>query len=110
MTTFMLQKKILKTIYFRNCGDHSEDNFVKNQLLLELEPNAYELLKLVLWSINNLQDFSNKLNSFEYPLGETRGGKLNLMKEIFRKKGLNGIQKSTGDLEFSVCLRQAKKD
>ena len=85
---FMLQKKILKLIFFRNRRAHSEDIFIKHQILTAHELHVYELLKFVLRSINKLHSESFLNNSFEFenPLRETRRGKLNMLKETFRKR------------------------
>ena len=85
---FMLQKKILKLMFFRNRRDHSEDIFIKHQILTVHELHVYELLKFVLRSINKLhsESFLNNLFEFENPLRGTRRGKLNMLKETFRKR------------------------
>ena len=44
----LLQKKILKLIYFKNRFDQSEDLFCANKILTVFELHVYELLKFVL--------------------------------------------------------------
>ena len=62
---FILQKKILKFIYFRKRRDTCSDIFNDNKILTVFELYIYELLKFVLRSVirAHTQDFLN--NMFE---------------------------------------------
>ena len=49
---YILQKKILKFIYFRKRSDSSRDIFISNKLLTVFEFHVYELLQFVLKSLS----------------------------------------------------------
>ena len=62
-------EKKLKFLHCRKRFDHSEDIFVTKRIITLYELHLYEILKLVLRSLNNLhsQNFSNNSFSFEKP-------------------------------------------
>ena len=85
---YLLQKKILKFIYFRNRRDHCEDIFQRHKILSLFELHIYEMLKFVLRSIYQLhsEKYLNDLFSFENKRS-TRNDSYNLLHEpLCRKK------------------------
>ena len=84
---YILQKKALKTIYFRKRHESCEDIFSKHELLSIYELHIYELLKFVLKAINNLhsQTYCNNLYT-KKSHQVTRKGGLMLLKEPLCKQ------------------------
>ena len=78
----LLQKKILKLIYFKSRFDQSEDLFCANKILTVFELHVYELLKFVLKSINSFhaEDYLNSMFQFERHFLTTRRAKHMLLK------------------------------
>ena len=71
---YILQKKILKIIYFRKRSVSSRDIFISNKLLTVFEFHIYELLKFVLKSLKNMhsENYLNELFEHEHSTRNTR--------------------------------------
>ena len=70
----MMQKKILKFIYFRERHDSSDDLFIQNGILTVFELHLYELLKFSLKSVNNVnsEKYCNDMLKYEESKAATR--------------------------------------
>ena len=79
---YILQKKILKFIYFRKRSDSSRDIFVSNKLLTVFEFHIYELLKFVLKSLKKMhsESYLNELFEYEHSTRNTRRSTKNYLK------------------------------
>ena len=79
---FLLQKRILKFIYFRKRTDSSEDIFADNKILSVYELHIFELLKFVLKSSNNFHsdEFLNSIITYQNSFSATRSSCLSLFK------------------------------
>ena len=79
---FIMQKKILKLIYFRKRRDSCDDIFLKNECLTVYELHIYELLKFVLRSIFKVHSIDSLNNYFVFSSQKvTRSSKLQLLQE-----------------------------
>ena len=98
---FILQKKILKFIYFRKRQDHCENIFEKNKLLTVFEYHVYELLKFVLKSVNQLhsENFLNEMFTFQKSEKLTRRSSAKLLLEPLCKRKIE---------RFSIRYRACK--
>ena len=79
---YILQKKILKFIYFRKRSDSSWDIFISNKLLTVFEFHVYELLKFVLKSLKktHIESYLNELFEYEHSTRNTRRSTKNYLK------------------------------
>ena len=79
---YILQKKILKFIYFRKRSDSSRDIFISNKLLTVFEFHIYELLKFVLKSLKKMhsETYLNDLFVYEHSTRNTRRSTKNYLK------------------------------
>ena len=79
---YILQKKILKFIYFRKRSDSSRDIFMSNKLLTVFEFHIYELLKFVLKSLKKMhsETYLNELFEYEHSTRNTRRSNKNYLK------------------------------
>ena len=70
----MMQKKILRFIYFCKRHDSSDDLFIQNGILTVNELHLYELLKFSLKSVNNLhsEKYCNDMLKYEESKVTTR--------------------------------------
>ena len=104
---FLLQKKILKFIYFRKRTDSSEDIFADNKILSVYELHIYELIKFVLNSINNFHsdECLNSLFTFQN-FSSTLSSCLNLLKvPSFKTK----IQRSSIQYRSTILYNELRK-
>ena len=78
----ILQKKILRTIYFMKKDEHVGNLFVQNKILSVYELYIYELLKCVLRSAGKLHSEEYMNNLFQYKENPrlTRSAQKNLLK------------------------------
>ena len=85
---FLLQKKIIKFMFFRKKMYSCNDIFLKYNFLSVFELHVYELLKFVLRSINSFhsESFLNNLFVFNNRQRQTRNSKYNLLLEPLCKK------------------------
>ena len=85
---YVLQKKILKFIFFRKHRDRSNDIFEKYSLLTVYEYHLYELLKFVLKSVIGVHNdsFLNDLFVFQNAKRATRTSDSSLLFEPFCKR------------------------
>ena len=84
---YVLQKKILKFVYFRKSRDSCNDIFFENNILKVYELHIYELLKFVLKSMigAHVQDYLN--NMFNFKLSrQTRLSKFECLDEPLLEK------------------------
>ena len=88
---FMLQKKILKPIYFRKYSDSSSDLFMKHKILNVYQLHIYELLKFVLKSSSRLHQEPQLNDMFTF-----------VERRITRKS-------SKPRLNETICRRQFEK-
>ena len=98
---YILQKKILKFIYFRNRRENCDDIFQSNCLLTIYELHVYELLKFVLRSLiqQHCPTFLNDLFKFSESNRNTRRASAGLLAEPFCKRQIE---------RFSVRYRATK--
>ena len=78
----MIQKKIIRLIYFKRNFETIRDVFFDQGILTIHELHVYELLKFVLRSVSGLhsEEFLNELFKFEIPTYRTRRANSELMK------------------------------
>ena len=83
---YILQKKILKFIYFRKRSDSSRDIFISNKLLTVFEFHVFELLNCVLKSLKKMhsETYLNELFEYEHSTRKTRSTKNYLKIHSFR--------------------------
>ena len=79
---FIMQKKILKLIYFRKRSDSCDDIFLKNECLTVYKLHIYELLKFVLRSIFKIHPIDSLNKFFVFSSQKVRrSSKIQLLQE-----------------------------